>query len=167
MISHPYILCLTICILYIIIIIIITWPYAALRAAGLQGLSERMAKVICTAGVFIFTISLFSQLFPLQNWRQITPPAHPGPSGSFSALPQRSLYEERRGQRKVAQGDFGTITRYFGQPWRPRNKVTKQRRGLLISLFKKHTALFQTHNWEKSSFFSTLVHVFAPSYANM
>ena len=55
----------------------------------LQGLSERMAKVICTAGVFIFTKSLFSQLFPLQNWRQITPPAHPGPSGSFSALPQR------------------------------------------------------------------------------
>ena len=55
----------------------------------LQGLSERMAKVICTAGVFIFTKSQFSQLFPLQNWRQITPPAHPGPSGSFSALPQR------------------------------------------------------------------------------
>ena len=25
--------------------------------------------------------------------------------------------------------------------------------------------LFQTHNWEKSSFFSTLVHVFALLYA--
>ena len=54
-----------------------------------QGLSERMAKVICTAGVFIFTKSQFSLLFLLQNWRQITPPAHPGPLGSFSALPQR------------------------------------------------------------------------------
>ena len=31
---------------------------------------------------------------------------------------------------------------------------------------KKRTALFQTHNWEKSSFFSTLVLVFAPVYAN-
>jgi len=41
-----------------------------------QGLSERMAKVIYTAGVFIFTKSQFSQLFLLQ----ITPPAHPGPS---------------------------------------------------------------------------------------
>ena len=51
--------------------------------------SFRKAKVICTAGVFIFTKSQFSQLFLLQNWRQITPPPHPGPSGSFSALPQR------------------------------------------------------------------------------
>ena len=55
----------------------------------IQGLSERMAKVICTAGVFIFTKSQFSQLFPLENWRQITPSADPGPSGAFSALPQR------------------------------------------------------------------------------
>ena len=45
-----------------------------------------------------------------------------------------SLYEGRGGQRKVAQGDFGTIIRYFGQPWRPGNKVTKQWRGLLIFL---------------------------------
>ena len=30
----------------------------------------------------------------------------------------------------------------------------------------KHTALFQTHNWEKSSFFNTLVLVFAQIYAN-
>ena len=27
---------------------------------------------------------------------------------------------------------------------------------------KKHTALFQTHNWEISSFFSTLLRVFTP-----
>ena len=31
---------------------------------------------------------------------------------------------------------------------------------------KKHTALFQTYNWEKSSFFNALVHVFAQIYAN-
>ena len=31
---------------------------------------------------------------------------------------------------------------------------------------KKHTALFQTHNLEKSSFFSTLIRVFAPLFAN-
>ena len=31
---------------------------------------------------------------------------------------------------------------------------------------KKHMALFQTHNWEKSSFFSTLVRVFARLHAN-
>ena len=36
----------------------------------------------------------------------------------------------------------------------------------MISWGKKHTALFQTHNWEKSSFFSTLVLVFATVYAN-
>ena len=29
----------------------------------------------------------------------------------------------------------------------------------MVSWVKKHTALFQTHNWEKSSFFSTLVRV--------
>ena len=32
---------------------------------------------------------------------------------------------------------------------------------------KKRTALFQNHIWEKSSFFSTLVRVFARLYANM
>ena len=31
---------------------------------------------------------------------------------------------------------------------------------------KKCTALFQTHNWEKSSFFNELVRVFAQKYAN-
>ena len=31
---------------------------------------------------------------------------------------------------------------------------------------KKRTALFQTHNWEKSSFFSTLIRVYAWFYAN-
>ena len=37
----------------------------------------------------------------------------------------------------------------------------------IVSWGKKHTALFQTHNWEKSSFFSTLIRVFARLYANM
>ena len=45
-----------------------------------------------------------------------------------------SLYDGRGGQRKVALGDFGTIICYFGQPWKPGNKVIKQRRGLLIFL---------------------------------
>ena len=45
-----------------------------------------------------------------------------------------SLYDGRGGQRKVAKGDFGTIICYFGQPWKPGNKVIKQRRGLLIFL---------------------------------
>ena len=31
---------------------------------------------------------------------------------------------------------------------------------------KKHIALFQTHNWEKSSFFNMFVRVFARLYAN-
>ena len=31
---------------------------------------------------------------------------------------------------------------------------------------KKHTALFQTYDWEKSIFFNALVHVFAEIYAN-
>ena len=31
---------------------------------------------------------------------------------------------------------------------------------------KKHIALLQTFNWEKSSFFNALVHVFAQIYAN-
>ena len=35
-----------------------------------------------------------------------------------------------------------------------------------ISCGKKRTALFQTHNWEKSSFFSIVIRVFARLYAN-
>ena len=34
---------------------------------NIQGLSERMIKVICTAGVFIFKKSEFAQVFFLQN----------------------------------------------------------------------------------------------------
>ena len=40
----------------------------------------------------------------------------------------------------------------------PRNKK--------ISCGKKHTVLFQTHNWEKSSFFSRLIRVFSRLYPN-
>ena len=40
-------------------------------------------------------------------------------------------------------------------------------RNKIISLGNKRTALFQTHNWEKSSFFSTLIIlVFSRLYAN-
>ena len=35
-----------------------------------------------------------------------------------------------------------------------------------LILWDKYTALFQTHNWEKSSFFNDLVRGFARFYAN-
>ena len=39
--------------------------------------------------------------------------------------------------------------------------------GAVITLWgKKRTAFFQTHNWEMSSFFGTLVRVFAELFAN-
>ena len=126
---------------YRAVIVDTCWYYrGSFRKNGKSNLHSR--------GVYFHKISIFATFPSLELMTNYSS----SPSRSLRILFSLaskvavSLYEERGGQRKVAQGDFGTITRYFGQPWRPRNKVTKQRRGLLISLFKKHTALFQTHN---------------------
>ena len=47
----------------------------------------------------------------------------------------------------------------------PTNFIFFQRNEITLR-GKKCTALFQTHNWEKSSFFNKLVFVFAQKYAN-
>ena len=76
-----------------------------------------------------------------------------------------SLYEERGGQRKVAQGDFGTITRYFGQPWRSRNKVTKQRKGLFF--FLKSILPFSRLIIGKSQVFSARSYMYLHRHTQM
>ena len=48
----------------------------------------------------------------------------------------------------------------------PLYEISVVLRNFMSLLGNKHTALFQTHNWVKSSFFSMLVRVFALIYAN-